>query len=145
MLAHTEIPNFFSFAEVYDQAVARAPTPAIFVEIGTWYGASAAYLGMKIRESGKQIKVFAIDNFTAVSNRRVHNPRRRICLWFLTGDGPVGAGFALPCSTLMPGILPGVRFRRGDFFGPEARLRSRRYMCPKGWETVTRGGLPAGL
>jgi len=68
MLAHTEIPNFFSFAEVYGQAVARAPTPAIFVELGTWCGASVAYLGMKIRESGKQIKVFAIDNFTAVSN-----------------------------------------------------------------------------
>lgn len=65
MISYKEIPNHFSFADIYDEAVDRAPSPATFVEVGTWFGASAAYMATKIRESGKLIKFFAIDNFTA--------------------------------------------------------------------------------
>ncbi len=64
MFTYRDIPNHFSFADVYDAAAAGSPDPATFVEVGTWLGASAAYMAGKIRESGKNIKFYAVDNFT---------------------------------------------------------------------------------
>jgi hypothetical protein len=65
MLSYRDIPNFFTSEAVYDEAVRRATSPATFVEVGTWFGASTIYLATQIRSSGKSIKLFAIDNFTA--------------------------------------------------------------------------------
>jgi predicted O-methyltransferase YrrM len=65
MLSYKDIPNHFSFDDVYDKAVSEADSPATFVEVGTWFGASASYLATRVRESGKQIKIYAVDNFTA--------------------------------------------------------------------------------
>lgn len=67
-LSYKDIPNHFSFPDVYDEAVDRAASGSRFVEVGTWFGASAAYMGMKIRDSGKQITFYAIDNFTAAGS-----------------------------------------------------------------------------
>jgi hypothetical protein len=66
MSTYKNIPSHFSFTDVYDRVVAGAPEPAVFVEVGTWYGASTVYLAEKIKDSGKRIKFYAIDNFTAV-------------------------------------------------------------------------------
>jgi len=65
MLFYKDIPNHFSFDDVYDKVVREANSPATFVEIGTWFGASAAYMAGRIKESGKNIRFYAIDNFTA--------------------------------------------------------------------------------
>ncbi|HEU4386611.1 MAG TPA: class I SAM-dependent methyltransferase, partial [Blastocatellia bacterium] len=43
----------------------EANSPASFIEVGTWFGASTAYLASRIKESGKNIRIYAIDNFTA--------------------------------------------------------------------------------
>lgn len=55
----------FGFDDVYDRAVAGAPSPAVFVEVGTQPGAGTAHLAARIRESCKDIHVFAVDSFTA--------------------------------------------------------------------------------
>ncbi len=57
----SQIPGWFSFDKLYDDAVARASDGAVFVEVGCWLGKSAAYLGRKIIESGKDIRLYAVD------------------------------------------------------------------------------------
>lgn len=65
MLSYKQIPNHFSFDDLYDKMVREASSPATFVEVGTWFGASAVYLAGRVKESGKEIKIYAVDNFTA--------------------------------------------------------------------------------
>jgi len=65
MFTYKDIPNHFSFADVYDLALERAHDGAVFVEVGSWFGASAAYMAGRILESNKKITLYAIDNFTA--------------------------------------------------------------------------------
>ena len=50
-----EIPGWFAFKDLYDEAVNKAPYGANFVEIGTWFGKSTNYLAKKIVESKKDI------------------------------------------------------------------------------------------
>ncbi|MGC8641925.1 MAG: class I SAM-dependent methyltransferase [Isosphaeraceae bacterium] len=52
----------FDFAAVYDAAIAEASDGAVFVEVGCQAGRSTCYLGSKIRESGKAITLYAVDN-----------------------------------------------------------------------------------
>jgi glycosyltransferase involved in cell wall biosynthesis len=56
-----QIPGFFDFAALYDDAVSRAPERSVFVEVGTLVGRSSCYLATKIRESGKSIALYVID------------------------------------------------------------------------------------
>lgn len=56
-----QVPGFFDFTALYDDAVAAAPDRAVFVEVGTLVGRSTCYLATKIRESGKSIALYAID------------------------------------------------------------------------------------
>jgi predicted O-methyltransferase YrrM len=58
-----QIPGWFDFADIYDQAVAEVSGAARFVEIGVWYGRSLCYLAERIQESGKHIECFAVDPF----------------------------------------------------------------------------------
>lgn len=59
-----QIPGFFDFAALYDDAVSRAPEHAVFVEVGTLVGRSTCYLATKIRESGKSIALYVVDTCT---------------------------------------------------------------------------------
>jgi hypothetical protein len=56
------IPGWFAFRETYDEAVAKAPQDgAVFVEIGVAFGRSIAYLARRVIDSGKHIKIYAVD------------------------------------------------------------------------------------
>ncbi len=63
-IAYTDIPNHFSFSDVYDRLVAEGPAEGVFVEVGTWLGCSVAYLASRIKASGKALALCAVDNFT---------------------------------------------------------------------------------
>ncbi|WP_263408895.1 class I SAM-dependent methyltransferase [Terriglobus tenax] len=65
MFTYKDIPNHFSFEDVYDLVLNEAPDGAVFVEIGTWLGASSAYMASKIRQGNRDVTMYAIDNFTA--------------------------------------------------------------------------------
>jgi predicted O-methyltransferase YrrM len=67
-----EIPGWTNFQDVYDTAVKEAHDDAVFVEVGTWMGRSAAYMATKIQESGKKIRFFAVDNFEGSPGEEVH-------------------------------------------------------------------------
>jgi predicted O-methyltransferase YrrM len=60
---HNGIPGWFNFSDFYDWVVRQAPETARFVEVGTFFGASAAYLQERIRLSGKNIKLDLVDTF----------------------------------------------------------------------------------
>ncbi len=58
------IPGWFDFQDIYDQAVEEAKDGAIFVELGVAFGRSAAYLARRVIDSGKRIRIFAVDPWT---------------------------------------------------------------------------------
>jgi hypothetical protein len=56
-----DVPGFFDFQDVYDRAVELAPDGATFVEVGCLFGRSTIYLAQRIKDSGKGIKLYAVD------------------------------------------------------------------------------------
>jgi len=62
-LTWQQIPGYAEqIPKVYAEMVQNAASGAIFVEIGTWLGQSAAAMGQLIRDSGKNIKFYTIDH-----------------------------------------------------------------------------------
>jgi len=61
---YESIEGFFHFPPLYKRVVAEAGPVAKFVEVGVWKGRSAAYMGVEIANSGKDITVYAVDAFT---------------------------------------------------------------------------------
>jgi len=57
-----EIEGWFDFFLLYDEMVNKFDK-ATFIEIGTWKGRSTVYMARKIKESGKDIKLYANDIF----------------------------------------------------------------------------------
>jgi len=58
---YQNIPGWCAFADLYRDAVAKARSPALFVEVGSWKGRSAALMGVEIVNSGKAIEFCCID------------------------------------------------------------------------------------
>jgi hypothetical protein len=65
---YEDIPGWFDFEAFYAGAVEKAASGAVFVELGTFLGKSAAYMLMKIRESGKDIRFDSYDIYTMKPN-----------------------------------------------------------------------------
>jgi hypothetical protein len=61
MNLYEQIPGWFDFADIYDHLIARARDGAVFVEVGAYLGRSTIYLASRIRQSGKNIRVYAVD------------------------------------------------------------------------------------
>jgi predicted O-methyltransferase YrrM len=60
---YKSVVGWCDFEDVYSEAVANAPNDAKFAEIGSWRGQSAAYLGVEIINSGKNISLVCVDTF----------------------------------------------------------------------------------
>jgi len=59
-----DIPGWFGFHDVYDRAIALlGKDGAHFVEVGSWEGRSAAYMGVNILNSGKKIRFDCVDTW----------------------------------------------------------------------------------
>lgn len=56
-----EIPGWFDYELLYDQAIEAAGDGATLVEIGSWMGRSAAYMAQRIKDSGRHLRFFAVD------------------------------------------------------------------------------------
>lgn len=52
-----------NYEGLYSEMVAAAPNEARFVEVGSWVGRSACYLGVEIVNSGKNIKLDCVDTW----------------------------------------------------------------------------------
>lgn len=68
---HQGIQGWCNFESAYREAVANAPDPAVFVEVGCWKGRSAAFLGVEIINSGKKIELHCVDHWKG-SNEPAH-------------------------------------------------------------------------
>lgn len=54
--------DWFTYPRLYDHVVDKFDS-GLFVEVGSWKGKSAAYLGVNIINSGKNIKLHCVDTF----------------------------------------------------------------------------------
>src|SRR5262245_33515739 len=65
MLPHfyEQIAGWFNFRGVYEAAIREATDGARFVEVGTWYGRSAAWMAVEIVNSGKRIEFYCVDTW----------------------------------------------------------------------------------
>ena len=67
-----EIPGWFSYKELYDDVVEKAPFESTFVEVGAWFGKSTNYLAQKIKESKKNIHFTTIDTWKGTDDESLH-------------------------------------------------------------------------
>lgn len=58
-----QIEGWFNFRQAYRDAVAEAPSHAVFVEVGSYKGRSAAFMGVEIANSGKEITLYCVDHW----------------------------------------------------------------------------------
>jgi hypothetical protein len=61
---YEHIDGWFNFKEIYDKALAGCNDGAVFVEVGSWYGRSAAYMAVEIVNSRKHIDFYCVDTWT---------------------------------------------------------------------------------
>lgn len=55
------IPGHFNFHQLYTEMVEHFPDGSVFVEVGCYFGRSAAFLASRIQRSGKNIKLVCVD------------------------------------------------------------------------------------
>lgn len=73
MLLPPDIENCMTdMAQVYARAVLDAPPAARFVEIGCWKGASTILLANLVKQSGKNIRIAAVDTFRGSPDEEYH-------------------------------------------------------------------------
>ena len=60
---YQNIDGYFDFEQLYSEMVQSAAPDASFVEVGAYYGKSAAYLATEIYNSGKNIKFHVVDTW----------------------------------------------------------------------------------
>jgi len=59
---YKQISGWCNFEPLYSMAVSEAQDGDTLLETGTWFGCSAAYLGVEAINSGKKLKIITIDN-----------------------------------------------------------------------------------
>jgi predicted O-methyltransferase YrrM len=66
MLKHhyLDIQGWFDFQDVYLDMINKASDKAHFVEVGCWLGKSTSFMGVEIKNSGKNIKLDCVDTWT---------------------------------------------------------------------------------
>ena len=67
-----EIPGWFSYQDLYDNASTILNNGDTFVEVGTWFGKSTNYLVTKLKECGKVINFTTVDTFKGTDNEELH-------------------------------------------------------------------------
>jgi len=60
---YEDIAGMMDYEDLYSDMVSKFPTGSHFVELGVWFGRSAAYMGVEIVNSGKRIRLDVVDNF----------------------------------------------------------------------------------
>lgn len=58
---YTEVPGFFGFLPLYEEIARNLKDGQLLVEVGSWKGRSAAYMGVEIANSGKNVEFCCID------------------------------------------------------------------------------------
>jgi hypothetical protein len=64
--------NWFTYPQLYSRFVRELPSGSRMVEVGCWKGKSIAYLAVEIVNSGKDIKVDAVDTWRGSESELPH-------------------------------------------------------------------------
>lgn len=86
-----QIEGWFNFRQAYRDAVAEAPRHAVFVEVGSYKGRSAAFMGVEIANSGKPITFYCVDHWKG-SDEEAHKAdpdRKRLFTVFKDNIAPL--------------------------------------------------------
>lgn len=67
------IPGFFDFADLYDQIAAEVRDGATLVEVGSFLGRSACYLGDSLKANGKKATLLCVDTWPALYSEGLHS------------------------------------------------------------------------
>ena len=87
------VPGWFHAQGLYSRMVAAAVDGSRFVEVGSWKGSSASYMGVEIANSGKRIDFWCVDTWTG-SPELLNDPdvvAGRLLAVFLENTKPVKA------------------------------------------------------
>ena len=66
-MTYSDIQGWFDFADIYEEAIARARDGDVLVEVGCWLGKSSAYLHQIAKASGKDITLMFVDTWRGES------------------------------------------------------------------------------
>jgi len=59
-----QVPGWTDWGELYNEVAMTTPPGSVIVEVGVAFGRSLLYLAQKIKETGKDIQVCAVDRWT---------------------------------------------------------------------------------
>jgi len=62
----SDIPGWFNYGDLYEEAANRLPVGGLCVEVGSWQGCSACYLASRLKELGKDATVFCVDQWSGL-------------------------------------------------------------------------------
>lgn len=60
---YQNIEGWFDFQDLYSKFIRELPSESKIVEIGVWKGKSVSYLAVEAINSGKNIKIYAVDSW----------------------------------------------------------------------------------
>ena len=69
---YQNINGWFDFTDLYSMFVDRMTDGSRMVEIGVWKGKSISYLGVLIKNSNKNIKIYGVDTWSKLETENYH-------------------------------------------------------------------------
>ena len=90
--------NWFSYPNLYKNAVRNAPAEAIFVEVGCWKGKSSAFLATEIANSIKNIDLYCVDTWEGSIEHQNRPDLKHLYKTFMTNMNPLKEYF-IPLKT----------------------------------------------
>lgn len=69
---YQNIDGWFTYPDLYNKFVERMSDGGNIAEIGVWKGRSVCYLGVTVKNSGKNIKVYAVDTWQKMEIEKYH-------------------------------------------------------------------------
>lgn len=69
-MKYTEVPGWFDFEDMYNNAIANSKDGDTLVELGSFLGKSTCYMMEKILESKKDLKFYCVDVFKITPDGR---------------------------------------------------------------------------
>jgi hypothetical protein len=154
-VTYQEIPGWFGFESLYDAAVARTPPHGVMVEVGCWLGRSLAYLGGRVRGSGKPVNLWGVDHGVGTDSeteRLLHGPTLAACggntLGLLAANlracGVADVAVPMGCSSLRAAALFPPKSVDFVFLDAAHDEESVRADLAAWWPTIKPGGVMAG-
>lgn len=70
---YENIEGWFDFHDIYLEAISNVDKKGHFVEVGSWRGRSAAFMGVEIANSGKDIQFDCVDIWEWCEEYKEHN------------------------------------------------------------------------